>query len=83
MGITDVCYATLKVRNHTFETIKEKPANPRAIMEFNSIDLASGLFNGTASTMAELCAGNIYMRGMCNMLDNVNRILDRVAVYLG
>lgn len=83
MGITDVCYATLKVRNHTFETIKEKPANPRAIMEFNTIDLAFGLFTGTASTMAELCAGNIYMRGMCNMLDNVNRILDRVAVYLG
>ena len=83
MGITDVCYATLKIRNHTFETIKEKPANPRAIMEFNTIDLAFGLFTGTASTMAELCAGNIYMRGMCNMLDNVNRILDRVAVYLG
>ncbi|MGN1328678.1 MAG: hypothetical protein ACI4V4_03155 [Eubacterium sp.] len=83
MGITDVCYATLRIRNHTFETIKEKPDTPRAIMEFNSIDLASGLFNGTASTMAELCAGNIYMRGMCNMLDNVNRILDRVAVYLG
>ncbi len=83
MGISDVCYATLRVRNHAFETIKEKPAAPRAIMEFNSIDLASGLFNGTASTMAELCAGNIYMRGMINMLDNVNRILDRVAVYLG
>lgn len=83
MGITDTCYATLKVRNHAFETIKSKPETPRAIMEFKSIDLAFALFNGTASTMAELCAGNIYMRGMCNMLDNVNRILDRVAVYLG
>ena len=52
-------------------------------MEFKTIDLASGLFNGTASTISELCAGNIYMSGMINMLDNVNRILDRVAVYLG
>ena len=52
-------------------------------MEFKTIELANSLFNGTASTMAELCAGNIYMRGMINMLDNVNRILDRVAVYLG
>ncbi|MDD6728117.1 MAG: hypothetical protein PUE08_02730 [Eubacteriales bacterium] len=83
MGITDVCYATLRVRNHTFETIKEKPDTPRAIMEFKTIDLAHGLFNGTASTMGELCAGNIYMRGMINMLDNTNRILDRVATYLG
>ncbi|MCD7796981.1 MAG: hypothetical protein LUG95_05095 [Clostridiales bacterium] len=83
MGITDVCYATIKVRNHTFETVKKKPDNPRAVMEFKTIDLASGLFNGTASTMAELCAGNIYMSGMINMIDNANRILDRVAVYLG
>ncbi len=83
MGITDVCYATLRVRDHKFETIKEKPDTPRAVMEFNSIDLAYGLFTGTASTMAELCAGNIYMSGMISMVDNINRILDRVAVYLG
>ncbi len=61
----------------------EKPETPRAIMEFKTIDLAYGLFTGTASTMAELCAGNIYMAGMISMVDNINRILDRVAVYLG
>lgn len=83
MGITDVCYATIRVRDHKFETIKEKPDTPRAIMEFNTLDLAFGLFTGTASTMAELCAGNIYMCGMISMVDNINRILDRVAVYLG
>ncbi len=83
MGITDVVYVTVSARNHYLTLKKEKAANPRAIMEFKTIDLANGLFNGTASTMAELCAGNIYMSGMCNMIDNVNRILDRVAVYLG
>ena len=83
MGITDACYVTLRARDHKLELIKEKPDTPRAIMEFKTIDLANGLFNGTASTMAELCAGNIYMAGMINMIDNVNRILDRVAVYLG
>ncbi len=83
MGITDACYVTIRARSHNLELIKEKPDTPRAIMEFKTIDLANGLFNGTASTMAELCAGNIYMSGMINMLDNVNRILDRVAVYLG
>ncbi|MCC8072690.1 MAG: hypothetical protein LIO62_00975 [Clostridiales bacterium] len=83
VAITDVCYATIRVRNHKFETIKEKPDTPRAIMEFKTIDLAFGLFNGTASTIAELCAGNIYMSGMISMVDNINRILDRVAQYLG
>lgn len=83
MGITDACYITIRARNHQLELLKEKPDTPRAIMEFKSIDLANGLFNGTASTMAELCAGNIYMSGMINMIDNINRILDRVAAYLG
>lgn len=83
MGITDAVYVTIRVRHHKLELIKEKPDTPRAVMEFKTIDLANGLFNGTASTMAELCAGNIYMSGMINMIDNVNRILDRVAVYLG
>ncbi len=83
MGITDYIYITIRCRDHKLELIKEKPDTPRAIMEFKSIDLANGLFNGTASTMAELCAGNIYLAGMCNMIDNINRILDRVAVYLG
>lgn len=83
MGITEKCYATIRVRHSTFETIKEEPDNPRAVMEFKTIDLANGLFNGTVSAIAEVCAGNIYMAGMISMIDNINRILDRVAVYLG
>ncbi len=82
MGITDKIYVTVRAKDHKLTLIKEKPENPRAIMEFKTIELAYGLFTGTASTIAELCAGNIYMSGMINMIDNVNRILDRVAVYL-
>ena len=83
MGITDKVYVTVRVRNHQLQLIKEKPDTPRAIMEFKTVELANGLFNGTASTISELCAGNIYMSGMINMIDNVNRILDRVETYLG
>ena len=78
-----MCYATIGVNNHTFRTINEKAQSPRAVMEFATIDLANGLFNGTVATMAELCAGHIYMAGMISMVDNINRVLDRVAVYLG
>ncbi|HIZ11501.1 MAG TPA: hypothetical protein IAA41_05330 [Candidatus Eubacterium faecavium] len=83
MGIKDKCYAGIKIKNHHFTTVKEKPENPRAVMEFADIDLAYGLFTGTVSTIAELCKGNIYMCGMISMVDNLNRILDRVAAYLG
>ena len=53
------------------------------VMEFADLDLAAGLFAGNVSTINEMCKGTIRLSGMISMLDNVNRILDRVSVYLG
>jgi len=83
LGIKDRVYVTIRVKDKHFTTIKEPAKNPRAIMEFASIDLAAGLFKGEVSTINEMCKGTIYLRGMISMLDNINRILDRVSVYLG
>ena len=83
LGVKDVASVTIRVKDHHFTTIKEPCKNPRAIMEFADLDLAAGLFAGTVSTINEMCKGTIYLRGMINMLDNINRILDRVSVYLG
>ena len=83
LGIKDKAYITLRVKDKHFTTIKERCENPRAIMEFADLDLAAGLFAGTVSTINEMCKGTIHLRGMISMLDNVNRILDRVSVYLG
>ncbi len=83
LGVRDTAHVTIRVKDHHFTTIKEPCKNPRAIMEFASIDLAAGLFAGKVSTINEMCKGTIYLRGMISMLDNVNRILDRVSVYLG
>ena len=82
MGIKDCVTVSLQVADHVFKTVKAPAANPRAIMEFADLDLAWGLFNGKVSTINELCKGTIHMAGMISMIDNVNRILDRVAVYL-
>ena len=82
LGIRDRAYVTIRVKDNHFTTIKEKCENPRAIMEFASVDLAAGLFAGQVSTINEMCKGTIHLRGMISMLDNVNRILDRVSVYL-
>ena len=83
LGIKDVAAVTLTVKDHHFTTVKAPAQKPRAIMEFASLDLAAGLFAGKVSTINEMCKGTIYIRGMVSMLDNVNRILDRVSVYLG
>ena len=82
LGIKGSAQVTLRVKDHHFTTIKAPCPNPRAIMEFATIDLAAGLFAGKVSTINEMCKGTIYLRGMISMLDNVNRILDRVSVYL-
>lgn len=82
LGIKDKAVASIVVKDNKFTTHKEALPNPRAIMEFADVQLANSLFNGTASTINELCKGNIRMSGMISMLDNINRILDRVAVYL-
>ncbi len=82
LGIKDTVYVTILAKDSRFTTIKEPSKNPRAIMEFASLDLASDLFNGRVSTINEMCKGTIYLRGMISMLDNVNRILDRVSTYL-
>jgi len=82
MSIPGYAAITLRVKDNKFTTIKAASPNPRATMEFASIDLANGLFNGTVSTINEMCKGNIRLAGMISMIDNVNRILDRVSVYL-
>lgn len=82
LGIRGQASVTIRVKDHHFTTIKAPAENPRAIMEFAEIDLANGLFNGKVSTINEMCKGNIRLAGVLSMVDNVNRILDRVSVYL-
>ena len=75
--------AAITVKDHHLITTRKIPERYQAIMEFADMKLARNLFEGKVSTLA--CVGNglITMSGNLSMLDNVNRILDRVAVYLG
>ncbi len=82
MAIAGKATVTVRVKDHKFTAIKKACDNPRAVMEFANIELAHGLFGGTVSAINEMCRGTIRMAGMISMIDNVNRILDRVSVYL-
>ncbi len=83
LGIKDKLQVTISVKDREFTTVKAPCASPRAIMEFADIELANGLFAGKVSTVNEMCKGNIRLAGVLSMVDNINRILDRVSVYLG
>ena len=74
--------AAITVKDHHLTTTREIPENYSAIMEFNDIKLARDVFDGKVSTLGCIGNGLISMRGNLSMLDNINRILDRVAVYL-
>jgi hypothetical protein len=82
IGITNEVYATIRVKDHHMITIKQASEKPRAIMEFCDIPLANALFAGTVNSIDHVGNGNITIRGLISMVDNVNRILDRVGLYL-
>ena len=82
IGITDTVYATIRVKDNHLITIKQAPEKPRAIMEFCDLELANALFAGTVNSLDHVGNGNITIRGLISMVDNVNRILDRVGLYL-
>ena len=74
--------STIRAKNGHLVTIKKAPEDPRSVMEFGSMKLANDLFHGKVSAMAQIGEGNISMSGMINMLDSMNRIRDRVGLYL-
>lgn len=74
--------ATLRAKNGRLLTVKCPAENPRASMTFSSMELARDLFDGKVNAVASIGSGKISMRGMISMLDNLNRLLDRVALYL-
>lgn len=82
INIKDVMGVTVQVKDHRLTTNKEPCKNPRAAMTFSSLDTTWRLLNGEVSAMACICDGSVAMCGMINMIDNMNRILDRVGQYL-
>ena len=51
-------------------------------MSFADINVARDLFDGKINAVAAIGTGDVRVGGMVSQMDNVNRILDRVALYL-
>jgi hypothetical protein len=75
--------AAVLTKDHVCSFSREIPAQYHAFMEFSSMKLARQLFDGEVSAVACVGEGLITIRGNVGMLDNFNRLLDRVALYLG
>jgi hypothetical protein len=74
--------AGIVVKDHVLSLTRELPGHYHALMEFSGLRLTRDLFDGKVSALGCVGQGLITMRGNLGMLDNINRILDRAAVYL-
>ena len=74
--------ATIDVKDHVLTMTRAGSPSPRAVMEFASMRLARDLFDGAVNSLACIGRQEITVTGLISMLDNINRILDRVALYL-
>ena len=82
LAIGDEVCANIKAENHILTTSHEKPESYLSYMVFENIELANDLFNNRVNSVACVGLGKIKIGGMISQVDNVNRILDRVSLYL-
>lgn len=76
--------ASIRCRNHKLTADHDDPGdNYTAQMTFGDMKIARDLFDGNINAMAAVGQGKVRVGGMISDVDNVNRILDRVALYLG
>lgn len=75
--------ASIKAKDHVLTACHEDPGKDfTSSMEFVDMKVARDLFDGNINAVAAVGQGKVRIRGMVSQIDNVNRILDRVALYL-
>ena len=74
--------AALCCRDHRLTAVHQVPEQFLSYMEFQGMHLARDLFDGQVNAIAAVGLGQVRIGGMIAQVDNINRILDRVAVYL-
>ena len=74
--------ACLEAKNHRLTAVQADCDDSLSLMEFSDMKLARDLFDGKVNAVACVGTGQVRLEGMISQLDNVNRILDRVALYL-
>ena len=83
ISIADVASATVNAKNGTLRYVMgEQKQAVTSYMEFKDVKTARQLFDGELNAVAAVGMGDVRIGGMVSQVDNVNRILDRVAYYL-
>lgn len=84
VSIRDELAVAVRVTDHHLTLLRDVPERTdcTSYMEFDNLRIARDLFDGKCNAVACVGEGRIRIGGMISQVDNVNRILDRVALYL-
>ena len=82
LAIGDEHVLGIEAKDHVLRVLNEAPKSFSSFMRFEDIKLARDLFDGRVNAVAAVGEGKVRVGGMISQVDNVNRILDRVALYL-
>jgi hypothetical protein len=74
--------AHIRIRNGILMPDKGSVGKPNALMEFKDFKVANALFNDELDAMAAIGSCDIKLEGQIPLIDNMNAILDRIALYL-
>ncbi len=74
--------AALIAKDHRLTYSARVPEKIMSYMQFADIKTARDLFDGKINSVASIGTGGVRMGGMISQIDNVNRILSRVELYL-
>ncbi len=82
LSIGDQYGVGVSVKEHRLTAIHTAPDIGFSEMQFDSLKTARDLFDGKINAVAAVGMGQVRIGGMISQVDNVNRILDRVSLYL-
>ena len=82
LAIGDEIGAGIIAKDHVLKTVHAMPEEFMSYMVFGDVELANQLFAGKVNSVACVGKGLIKIGGMISQVDNINRILDRVSLYL-
>lgn len=72
----------MEVKEGKLEVKKGIHKSPRAIMEFDSLETANELLNGKVDSYSCIAAEKVRIKGYVPMIDNFNKLLSQVSLYL-
>lgn len=82
VAIGDEVAIGVQVCENVLTALHEDPKEGFSEMRFDDLRTARDLFDGRINAVAAVGEGKVRIGGMISQVDNLNRILDRVSLYL-